>query len=399
MKKLLLSAMLAGVVMGAGAAETTLNVKDATNFKGTYVEEQLNDDNTVKAYAHYQPCEGFEIEPYVFTLSTTSENASQAPAYYWGKDDARTVRLYTSSIIKVEAQSEFKTFVLNMSSVKGITATNNLTATAGTVTYDADAKTITWSGEATKELTLTVPSTKGDGANPNIQITSFTVSADATEPVIPPVEPADDHIYSGLISTSETCDWTFENVTKPESLETIWSWKSYQGAYYLNATAFVSNTEKYATESYAVSPVVDLTGCSNVSCTWESAAKFQTTLKDLCKFCVREEGSTAWTEVAIPEWPAAGAWTWSSCGTVDLSAWEGKKVNFAFKYGSTAQDADTWEIRNFYVNGNGAGVEGVEMDNDASARYYDLSGRAVNNPSAGLYIEVRGSKARKVVVK
>lgn len=399
MKKLLLSAMAATALFAVNAAETTLEVKNATNIKGEFTEQTNKEDGSVQAYAHYQPCEGFEIDGYTFTMSTTSENANQAPAYYYGKDDANTVRLYFGSIITVKAPSAFKTFTLSAKSIAGIDAANNLTASAGTVSYNADDKTITWTGDATSELTLTVPSAKGaDTKNPNIQITSFIVSTDGSDPVDPPTPPTPgEHIYSALLDTAETCDWTFENVTMPEELSYIWSWKSYQNAYYLNASAYLSGVA-YATEAYAVSPVVDLTGVTGATCTWESAARFQTTLRDLCKFCVREEGATEWTEVAIPAWPEAGAWTWASCGTVDLSAWAGKKVNFAFKYGSTATGADTWEIRNFYVDAAGAAVEGIEADN-VEARWFDLSGRAVSNPEAGLYIMVRGAKATKVLVK
>lgn len=45
------------------------------------------------------------------------------------------------------------------------------------------------------------------------------------------------------------------------------------------------------------------------------------------------------------------------------------------------------------------GVEGIVVDNDAEAVYYDLSGRRVLNPSAGVVIRVQGGKAEKIMIK
>ena len=86
--------------------------------------------------------------------------------------------------------------------------------------------------------------------------------------------------------------------------------------------------EFYDQVSYAESPVIDLTSASKATLTFDHAAKFQTTLKQLCGVVVRLEGATDWTELTIPEWPAAGAWTFVSSGAIDLSAYAGKKIHF-----------------------------------------------------------------------
>lgn len=79
------------------------------------------------------------------------------------------------------------------------------------------------------------------------------------------------------------------------------------------------------------------------------AARFQTTLRTLCGFAVREEGQASWTELPIPTWPTAGSWTFVDSGFIDLSGFAGKKIQIAFKYGSDTNGADTWEIRNVTV--------------------------------------------------
>lgn len=156
-------------------------------------------------------------------------------------------------------------------------------------------------------------------------------------------------LYSGLDATQATCDWTLTNVTMPEGLTSVWSWKTYNGASYLNASTFVNNAACPG-EGYATSPVIDLTAVTSAK-VFEHAAKFQTTLKSLCGFQVKAEGSDTWTDLTIPTWPAAGGWVFVSSGDIDLKAYCGKKIQLRFKYGASSAGADTWEIRNLKVQG------------------------------------------------
>lgn len=170
-----------------------------------------------------------------------------------------------------------------------------------------------------------------------------------------PTPPAGDEtvIYSSLgkALTAMPDDWTIDNVTKPEAVTNVWAWKVYNGSGYLNASAFANNTASPSL-AYAISPEIDLTGYKTVKASFRHAAKFQTTLKELCGFVVRESGSTTWTEITIPEWPAAGAWTFVGSGDMDLSAFAGKKIQVAFKYGSSDAGADTWEINDIEISGS-----------------------------------------------
>lgn len=155
--------------------------------------------------------------------------------------------------------------------------------------------------------------------------------------------------YNMLPETLEAMpeDWTIENVNLAEGLTFVWSWKIYNGAGYLNGSAYAGGAK--ASEAYAISPVLDLAGSDDWSLSFDHAAKFQTTLQTLCGVAVREEGATAWTMLDIPVWPTAGAWDFANSGDIDLSAFAGKKVQVAFKYGSTDEGSDTWEIKNLVV--------------------------------------------------
>ncbi len=164
----------------------------------------------------------------------------------------------------------------------------------------------------------------------------------------PPEPSGEDVVYKSLEAslTSLPSDWTIDNVTLPAGKSELWSWKEYNGKGYLNATGFGATSEGL---SYAITPVIDLSGYKSAKASFRHAAKFQTTIKQLCGFVVRESGSSTWTEITIPTWPEAGAWTFVNSGDMDLSAFAGKKIQVAFKYGCNADGADQWEINDLEV--------------------------------------------------
>ncbi len=166
--------------------------------------------------------------------------------------------------------------------------------------------------------------------------------------------PSGDAIYTALSSTDAdlTTGWRYDDISLGSDLSYVWTWKEYNSAHYLNASAFFNNAA-IAAESYAVSPVISLAGAKGCAVTFEHAAKFQTTLlTDGSGLYVREKGQTAWTRLEIPVWPEAGSWTWVSSGSISLAAYDGKEIELAFRYVSTSAGADTWEIRNLKVTGS-----------------------------------------------
>ena len=167
-------------------------------------------------------------------------------------------------------------------------------------------------------------------------------------PVDPdPVDPVDPNKLTLLdksVTAAETAikGWTID--------ENVWSWKSYNNSAYLNGSGYNKTLEA---DAYAISPVIDLTAAKSVKVAWDQAAKFQTSIKEACGFVVREAGATTWTSVAIPTWPELdNKWTWTNSGEIDLSAYAGKKIQVAFKYGKTC--TDTWEIRDMVFTADAA---------------------------------------------
>lgn len=98
---------------------------------------------------------------------------------------------------------------------------------------------------------------------------------------------------------------------------------------------------------------------------------------------------------------AAGTETWtigpSHEVTIDLPE-PGNGYYLRSRYHQVVSPVTGFMIQN---DGTLTGIEGVEAEAgaDASAEYYDLQGRRVANPVAGLYIRRTGSKVEKVLVK
>lgn len=370
----------------------TLNMNDATDFVGTYNEEKQKEDGSgVQEAANYKPIESFKVDGYLFTCvkgsgtsevafyystSTTAEASKQATLRVYKNNEVTVIAPEGNYISKIE-------LTLSQAAAGAFAATGNgYTAEQGTSTKYWN---LTFTGQ--NEVTFT------PAANIRIAIATVTLGNQGEEPE----EPTEGvSIYSGLVGNAD--DWTIDNVELPEALSYVWKWNSSYG--YFGASAFVSNVA-YTAKSYAVSPVIDLDGYKNITVSFDQAARYQTTLQDLCKFGVRVEGTTDIIDMPITTWPTSGSWTFANSGDFDLNAYAGKKIQLVFTYASSEDDgADTWEIKNVIVKGDkDAGVEGVAIDGNTPAEYYNLQGVRVAEPENGLYIVRRGNKVTKEIVR
>ena len=142
-------------------------------------------------------------------------------------------------------------------------------------------------------------------------------------------------------------DFTIDNVELGGLNGFVWGHKTYNNSGYMNATAYVSST-RYATESWLVSPEVSLAGATAPELTFEHTHKYAGTAENELTLWVKESNATDWTQVVIPTYGTNTDWNWVTA-TVDLSAYAGKTIKFAYKYTSTTSTAATWEIRNVNV--------------------------------------------------
>lgn len=397
MQKYLLTMAAAALAVGSMmAADVTLSAGAATDIVGTLVPESQNGDNVTAE--HYQPVTSFKIGDFSFTFVAGEDAAaSQAPALYH-KNATPTIRLYKSSEMTIAFPEgvEVGSITWNLSNGKGV---DNITVSTGEASCEIANKKIVWNNtDKASSVTFTLPAAKGsDGNNPNIQIASFTVSAEGAT-ILPPEPPVGgDDLYNGLNGSS---DWTLENVTLPEDLTYVWSWDAQYNC--LKASAY-ANSQSYASESWAISPVIDLAEAEAPVVTFQHAVgpknmsdEQKNYFQENCGFYVREEAGE-WVKLNVTNWPVD--WTFVSAGDLDIAEYAGKKIQLGAKYMSTDAISVTWEIKEVAVkDANHSGVA-IVADENAPAVYFDLNGRRVAEPANGLFIKVQGNKATKVIFK
>lgn len=144
--------------------------------------------------------------------------------------------------------------------------------------------------------------------------------------------------------------FTYEQKTPETSTAEIWKVTEKYGWV---ASGFISG-KMIESESTLISPVIDLSNYTGVSINVHSAAnKFEnkTNFLSMTKVMVREEGSSEWTALTMPNPPEGTSWTFSDSGEIDLSAFDGKKVQIGFYYTSSTSVAGSWEIDKLEVFG------------------------------------------------
>ncbi len=131
--------------------------------------------------------------------------------------------------------------------------------------------------------------------------------------------------------------------------------------YYMKASAFINKAAK-ASESWLISPEVDLSTATNATLTFMHIINHAGDMQTQQTLWVTETSTENWQQVTIPNYPAGNNWNEVSSGNIDLSAYAGKKIKFAFKYVSTTADAATWEVYDVKVVANGEGGGTVDPE-------------------------------------
>lgn len=139
-------------------------------------------------------------------------------------------------------------------------------------------------------------------------------------------------------------DFVVEDKQLPEELNYIWTWS---GSYGMKASAFLNNTN-YASESWLISPVIDLSQLTSATLTFQQAGNFFSDMQADCSVLVSTDRQD-WTPLTVEGWPEGNSWTFYD-STADLSAYAGQsQVYIAFRYTSSDIKAGTWEVRNVVV--------------------------------------------------
>lgn len=226
-------------------------------------------------------------------------------------------------------------------------------------------------GNLGKQLTIAGNVTKYCGHIGVRSPKAFTLGeGGGTTPDDPVTPPAQGALYSETFA-SDMGDFTTENITLPKGLSYIFKADTQYG--YIKASAYASG-KNYASEAYLVSPVFDATKAAKLTAKFDQALNHFASIdaaKTEATIVARVEGGE-WQTLTIPTYPEETGWTFVNTGDIDLSAFDGKKFQIAFRYTSTDTKAGTWEIKNFEINGEGTlgndapVVENVKVANIAA---------------------------------
>lgn len=183
--------------------------------------------------------------------------------------------------------------------------------------------------------------------------------------------------------------FTTENITLPEGGSYVWKEGKYQETTYIKAGAFINDAAREA-DSRLVSPTLDLTTATTATLTFDHAynhyKKADNHESELTLEVKEENGD--WTPIVIPNFNDGSTWAYVS-NTIDLSAYAGKKMQFAFHYKSTTTNALGWQITKVKVVANGEGGSTVDPEPEPEPGNADLFiSEYVEGSSYNKYIEI-----------
>ncbi|MBR6656130.1 MAG: choice-of-anchor J domain-containing protein [Alistipes sp.] len=141
-------------------------------------------------------------------------------------------------------------------------------------------------------------------------------------------------------------NFTINDVLLGSGLSYVWKHENGQYGYYMKASAFAGSAKE--SESWLVSPKIDLSAATMPGLQFSHTHKFAGTPAEELTLWVKEYGAAEWTQVTIPTYGTNSNYTFVTAA-VDLSAWAGKKVQIGFKYTSSTSAAGTWEIKDVVV--------------------------------------------------
>lgn len=370
MKKLLLT--LATVAMcgfASYAAETTLEVKDATDIKGTDVPEKPAEGTSNGQARHIQPLESLKLGDYSFTF-TQGENKNTAPAYYYsmtGKPDVRTIRLYANNTMTITAPAG-KEFA----SVKA---------------YQGTTETVVYNGEKATICTFTATAT--------VKWDKFVISTEAGETPNPPAG-GDITVKKATEVAAGEVAFVFDNNDFKGYVETFEYNEAKPYGYWMAVAATPADEMKVTEKAIFTLAKTDkgytIKDCNGYFMGWDG------THFSFNAYKTSDEGHCYWNATMVD----GNVKIVNVDKYVDKDQKEndvylaGKKYNSDYEMCLTSYENNPLPM--LYVKGDNSGVANIAVENNGEAVYYNLQGVRVENPVKGLYIVVKGGKSQKVML-
>lgn len=144
-------------------------------------------------------------------------------------------------------------------------------------------------------------------------------------------------------------DFTIDNKQIDEALSYVWSHDLSYSC--MKASAYKDGTN-YATESWLISPEIDLAGKTEAYLAFEHATNKFSNIGNIATEAtvwIKEVGTEEWTQLNGVTYPSSQSWNFVDAGDIDISTYANKKIQIAFVYKSTASGSGTWEVKNIVV--------------------------------------------------
>jgi len=267
----------------------------------------------------------------VITLeTTTAEKATTTRIWSDG-----TLRVYQASTVTIKSSGDAITSIVFTANGN---SDNHLTAEGAT----ADGKTLTWSGSA-NEVTFT-----NDGTTSKYKSVTIYFGGEGPEP-----QPTVDKIYEKELVNDEG-GFTTVNVSLPEELTYVWKNNNYGWV----ASAY--KDKALEAEAWLVSPKFTIESGAKLS--FDQALNKGTA--EAIDVYVSED-LESYVRLEVPNVPEGNSWSFVESGEIDLADYSGKSIYIVFKYRSSAENAPSWEIKNFLLKGKGT-VEVKEPEPEAT---------------------------------
>lgn len=153
-----------------------------------------------------------------------------------------------------------------------------------------------------------------------------------------------------------------------------WFSSSYSSDQYAQMAGYSGGAKD--NEDWLISPVVDLSGQSNLTLQVRQAINYASGQTDLMKVLISTNYTTGgdhtaatWDLIELQNTPPGTNWTFVLSDAYDLSAYEGETIHVALKYESTTSVAATWEVDNVVIK-----TPGVEGETIRKETFYTYAG-------------------------
>lgn len=173
-------------------------------------------------------------------------------------------------------------------------------------------------------------------------------------------EPGEEKVLLDESFATGQGQFTIVDKQLPDGGTFVWKHDTYKGTSYMKASAFINDGPK-AAESWLVSPDLNLSGANSALLTFNHTHKFAGTPSEELTLWITETATENWAQLTIDKYGTNNDYNFVAV-SVDLSAYLGKTVKFAFKYVSTTSAAGTWEVKDVKVVANGDGTVDPEPE-------------------------------------